>query len=128
MDKPYPSGLKTTFLIHAIIALIFGLANLLVPQMWNTLTGTKIVDYNIFRLLGAAILAFGLSSWLAYRAKSWESVSILLQMEILWTILATLIFVYYQVRRGFPPIYWVNAMIMAAFAVAFIYFYWKRKE
>ena len=128
MDKPISSGLKITFLLHFIVALIFGVLMLFLPQVWGNLAGVWIVSHELYRLVGAAILAFGLSSLLAYRASQWESVRIVVLTEIFWTAMAAGITLYYLVRWYFPPLYWVTAILMAGFSVAFIYFYLKNKS
>jgi hypothetical protein len=75
------------------------------------------------RLVGAAILGFTSSSWWAYKESSWEKVKIIVQMEIVWTVLATLVLLWGLLFAGLPALEWLNAIIMAAFAVAFSIFY-----
>ena len=121
-----PSGLKTTFLVHFIVALVFGLLFLLVPQVWATMGGYQITEPTMYRLVGAAILAFGASSWLGYRETAYERVKIVVATEIVWTVLATLVMVYALLFASFPPMGWINALIMAIFAVLFGYFYMRK--
>jgi hypothetical protein len=122
MEKKISSGLKTTFLIHIIVGLVFGLALLLYPQLWVAL-GVPITDPEMSRLVGAAILAFASSSWWAYKETSWEKVKIIVQTEIVWTILATLVLLWGLLFAGLPATEWINAILMAAFAAAFSFFY-----
>jgi hypothetical protein len=121
-----PSGLKTLFLVHFIVALIFGALFLVAPQVWGSLAGVVITSHELYRLIGVALLAFAAGSWLAYGAKSWESVRILVVVEIVWTALGALTTLYYLIRWAFPPLYWLNAVLLAAFAVAFAWFYFRR--
>ncbi|NIV29587.1 MAG: hypothetical protein GWN58_08780, partial [Anaerolineae bacterium] len=67
-------GLKMTFLVHFVIGLIFGLIDLLIPEQWGNLTNWPVQDPTMYRLVGAAILAFAASSILAYRESDWERV------------------------------------------------------
>ncbi len=127
MDKPIVRGLKITFLVHFIVALIFGLVFLIVPQLWTRLAGVPMTSFELYRLIGAAILAFGLSSFLAYIATYWASVRILVLTEIAWSLLATVLLLYYLVRWHFPGLYWLPAILMAGFATAFGFFYDKNK-
>jgi len=122
------SGLKTTFLVHFILALIFSLPILFAPSIYVSLMGFPAQEplLGAYRLLGAAILAFGVSSWLAYKETAWERVKIVVQMEIVWTVLATLIFLWGLLAGPLPSLAWLNALIMAAFAVAFSLFYFRR--
>jgi uncharacterized protein YjeT (DUF2065 family) len=125
MEKQIPSGLKTTFLVHFIVALIFGLIYLLIPEVWGNLIKWPTQEPAVYRLVGAAILGFGTSSWLAYKETAWEKVKIVVQMEIVWTILGTLVMLWGLIFAGLPAIGWVNAVILGAFAVAFGVFYFR---
>lgn len=122
MDKQISSGLKATFLVHIIVGAIFGLGMLFFPFSWSVL-GVPVQEPEMYRLVGAAILGFSASSWWAYRETSWWRVKIVVQMEIVWTVLATLVILWGLIFVGLPAIEWMNAIIMAAFAAAFSYFY-----
>ena len=89
MNAPISSGLKTTFLVHAIVGILFGLGYLLIPTTVGGWFGVAMTD-PAWRLLGAALLGFGMSSWWAYRAKEWAQVEIVVLMEIVWTVLGTI--------------------------------------
>ena len=119
-------GLKTTFLIHFIVALLFGLGFLFIPVVVGNLYGLNVQEPDIYRLLGAAMLGFAVSSWLAYQATDWESVRIVVVMELAWTILGTLVMLYALLMAGFPALGWINAVILAAFAIAFGRFYFQK--
>lgn len=123
MEKKLSSGLKTVFLIHAIVGTVVGLAYLLIPLQVNDLINWPTTDDAPLRLIGAAILGFAVSSWLAYRETDWEHVKIVVQMEIFWTILATIVFLWGVLFANLPAFGWVDAVVMAAFAIAFAYFY-----
>ena len=56
MDTNISPGLRITFLAHFIVALIFGLAFLLLPGQTGSLYGMRIPQADIYRLLGAALL------------------------------------------------------------------------
>jgi hypothetical protein len=121
MNAPISSGLKTTFLVHAIVGLLFGLAYLLIPTTVGGWFGFAATD-PAWRLLGAAILAYALSSWWASRAVEWSKVEIVVQMEIVWTVLGALVTAWAVISGALPALGWLNALILAAFAVAFGYF------
>jgi len=123
MEKKIKPGLKYTFLAHFIVALLFGLAFLLIPQVYADLFGWSQMDPDLARLLGAALLGYGTSSILAYRETAWEKVIIVVRMEIVWTALGALTIVWGLIFGAMPAIGWLNAIIMAAFAVAFSVFY-----
>lgn len=120
------SGLKTLFLVHFIFGLLFGLTYLFIPALYMSWSGVKLADEFPYRLVGAAILAFSAGSWFCYRAAEWERVKIVVQAEIAWTVLAVLVALYGLLFTGLPALFWVNVIIMAGFAAAFIYFYSKK--
>jgi hypothetical protein len=120
------SGLKTLFLIHLIVGLVFGLGYLLLPGKMMAIMGVTLLDEFPWRLVGAAILAFIASSWFGYKAEEWSQVKIIVIAEICWTTLVVLAGLYGLFFAGQPTVTWVNVLIMAFFAVAFGYFYSKK--
>jgi hypothetical protein len=122
-EKTVSQGLKITFLVHFVVGLFFGLVNLVVPEQWGDLTNWPVTDPVAFRLIGAAILGFATSSFLAYRETDWERVIIIVRAEIVWTALATLVFLVALLFGGAPAIGWFNAILMAGFCAAFSVFY-----
>jgi uncharacterized membrane protein len=127
-EKAIPYGLKITFLVHVIVGGIFGLAYLLIPQVITIVMGFSAGEpaLSLFRVIGAAILGFAASSWFCYRQTLWERVKIVVQMEIVWTILGALASAWGVVSGAFPATGWMNAIILAAFAIAFIAFYSRK--
>ena len=47
-------------------------------------------------------------------------------MELVWAILGTLVLLYALLFAGFPALGWLNVVILAAFALAFGWFYSRR--
>ena len=125
MEKKIAAGLKTTFLVHLIVGGLFGLVYLLIPEVFGSLVGWPVKDPFIYRLFGGALLGITSTSWFAYKATTWESVKIVVQMEIIWTIMGTLVTLGGIFLVGLPIFAWLNAAILACFAVAFTYFYTK---
>lgn len=125
MEKQISPGLKTTFLIHAVLGTIFGLAYLLMPEVWGNLIGVPMQEPGWYRAIGAAILGFASSSWLAYKETAWEKVKIVVQMEIVWTVLGTLVTLWGLIFADFPTGDWLNVLVLGGFAVAFSVFYFR---
>ena len=125
MEKQIPKGLKITFLVHFITAGIFGAGFLLIPEMLTEMLGARAMEPSTFRLVGAAMLAFAASSWLAYRQPVWEKVKIVVQIEIVWTVLGVLATLWGLMFEGLPAADWMNVVILGAFAVAFAAFYYR---
>jgi len=125
MEKRISPGLHITFLVHAVLATLFGLAYLLMPNVWGNLIGVPMQEPQWYRAIGAAILGFATSSWLSYTETAWEKVKIVVQMEIVWTILGTLVTLWGLIFAGFPTSDWLNILILGGFAVAFSIFYFR---
>ena len=128
MERRVSAGLKTTFLVHFIVAAIYGLLLVLYPQMWGNLAGIVVEETDPYRLVGAALLAFAVGSWLAYRETAWEKVRIMVQVEIAWTVIAALVILWGLVFVGLPPLEWMNVAFLSGFAAAFGFFYLRARE
>jgi Ca2+/Na+ antiporter len=128
MSAQIARGLKFTFLVHLVVAGLFGLGFLLVPELLGSLYGIKAQapDIDIYRLLGGAMMGWGVGSWLAFKAETWESVRIVVAAEIVWTALGALVMLYALLFNGFPALGWLNCAIFAAFAAVFAWFYFKK--
>lgn len=123
MDKQVLPGLKLAFLVHAIVAFVVGLIFVVAPQFWASLFGQSLAELGIYRVLGAAILAFGMSSWWAYHETLWANVKIVTEMEIVWTVLGAFMTVYAVLFEGMITAAWIMAFTLVVFAVVFVYFY-----
>ena len=121
--KKISPGLKLTFLAHAICALAFGLIYLFVPDAWGDLVNWPAPETASYRLLGAAMLAFGASSVLAYREVDYDKVILIVRTEIVWTALATLVLLWALIFDGAPAIGWLYVALMAVWTVLFSIFY-----
>jgi hypothetical protein len=126
MNTKISAGLKMLFLVHFVVGLVFGLLQLFIPETLYSWFGTSIPEAWPYRLVGAAILAFTASSWLCYQAAVWDKVKIVVQTEIVWAVLATLVILFGLFFEDLPTVDWINAVIMAGFAAAFIYYYIKK--
>jgi uncharacterized membrane protein YagU involved in acid resistance len=82
MEKQSSKGLKNLFLFHFIVAIVFGLTYLLIPETFASIVQWPLRETFPYRLLGAALMGFGVSSWLAFKNQLWESVKIVVVMEI----------------------------------------------
>ena len=124
MNEPISSGLKTTFLVHAILAILIGLAHFLIPNIIGNLLNWDMSD-GAYRVVGAALLAFGLSSLWAYQAKTWGEVQIVVQTELAWNAAGAIAVLWGLVTGGSPRIALLHFFLLTAFLVAFGYFYSK---
>ena len=127
MEKEISKGLKYLFLFHFIAGIVFGLIYLFMPVQYADLVNWPLKEAPTYRLIGAALCGYGLSSWMAYKSAAWESVKILVLTEIVWCGIAGLLMVYNMLYEGLPPIGWLNTVILLFFAGAFAYFYQREK-
>ena len=140
MEKPISNGLKTIFLIHAIVSAILGLGLWIVPGRFLTLLGwvpewiimvenelqlpgTMLVDSVITRLLGAALLAFAYSGFRGWRMSSWGEVALVVQMEVIFCVLSVfgMIWGLFRMGRVTPVIGYIMVVLMVGFAVAWFW-------
>ena len=140
MDKTISGGLRSTFLVHAIVALVFGAALWLIPGRFLTLVGwvqesfiidgteitapgTLFVDGVITRLLGAVLLALALSSYQSWRTQEWVKVALVVQLEAVFcilSVLAGLVVVLFLRAEPLPLFGWVTLVLLAAFGAAWV--------
>lgn len=139
MDQPVPKGLQITFLIHAIVGLVLGLALLLVPgrslnllgwvpdtvQLPNSelsIPGQTFVDPLVTRLLGAALLALAYLSFRCW-AKAVHSIRetlLVVEFEVVYCALSIIAIlpIMITLNRPSPLFLWVCLLVYAAFFVA----------
>jgi len=116
-------GLKVLFLIHAVVSAVSGVVLYLVPGTWAAAAGWSPFDPATTRIYGAALLAFAVSSWLAYRAARWADVRIVVLMEIAFTVLGAAGELYNVLVDGAPALAWGPAAIFVSFAIAWVFYY-----
>lgn len=118
-----PYGLRITFLLHTIIAGLIGLQHLVAPRVWTDLAGMEVTETVTWRVLGAALIGFAVSSWLAYKENVWTRVKIVVVMEFVWSALGALTIVWGIIFEGLAPLEWLNVVILGCFAITFaVYF------
>jgi len=140
MENTISKYLRNTFLVHTIVSAILGLALFVSPGrvlVWLgwireelevtapgttvNLPGSFMVDPVMTRVLGAALLALAFASFLGWRAKQRQEVSILVQLELVFCVLALFAFLFRIVTPAIDPlpvIGWALIIILLAFAVS----------
>jgi hypothetical protein len=119
-------ALKVTFLIHAIVSLFLGFALLVAPGHFLMLLGWWHIDSMLSRVLGAALLGLAWSSFRGYQATEKTQVTILLELEAIFTALGVVGLLRELVIAPYPAIYWLLCAILAVFAVAWNFFLFKK--
>jgi hypothetical protein len=120
--------LKTTFVLHAIVATVLGAPLLVIPGVFLQTLGWAPIDPILSRLLGAALLALAWSSFRGWRATEWAQVAILVEMEIVYTVLGCIGLLRHLLFASYPAIAWLNLVVLAVFAIAWIACWSKGKK
>jgi len=124
-----PQGLRTTYLIHFVWELIFGLAGALAPRLVGDIAGHPVRDVDVNMLLGVAALTFALGSWFAYRATVWDQISILTAIECFFNLAGGIggILIFFMPalvgERNLPPVQLLVSVVLLLFGIAFTYYY-----
>jgi len=113
-------ALKYTFLIHAVVAVLFGVPLLIVPGRFLGWFGWAPIDPIISRLLGAALLALAWSSFRGWRATERAQVAILVEMEAVFTVLGCVGMLRHLLLARYPAMVWMVFGILGIFAIAWI--------
>jgi hypothetical protein len=124
-------GLKALFVVHGVSALVAGFMYLVMPFKWAELSKYGPIDQVFMRLFGAITLALSFKDWMCLYAKAWAEVRIIVMMEVVWTLLATLLGLYlamFAVITAPVSLIWLNTVIFAAFFIAWTYFYIKYRR
>ncbi|NPV08336.1 MAG: hypothetical protein HPY83_10310 [Anaerolineae bacterium] len=116
-------GMRTAFLIHAVVALVFGLGLFLIPAAFLGLFNWTPIDPTMSRIFGAAALGLAVSSWMAYRAQSFAEVRVKLWLEMVYGVLGALAGLYQLLFASAPAFTWLIVIILGGFGAAWIYFY-----
>jgi hypothetical protein len=113
---------KYTFLIHAVVAVIMGIPLFLVPGRFLPLFGwvEEGIDPMLTRVFGAAILAFAWSSYRGWRSTDWEQVSIVVEAEVVFTVLAVVGLLRHLIGFSWPAGVWLIFGLFVVFAIAWI--------
>jgi len=120
--------LRYTFLLHAVVALIFGLLMLFIPGRLLGFFDWAPIDPLISRLLGAALIGWGWSSIRGYMAKSWSQISIIVEAEAIFCVLGAIGLFRHLILGGYLWIVWLIFGLFLLFAILWIAAYFTNRE
>jgi hypothetical protein len=121
-----PNMAKYVFLLHFIVALVFGAFWFLLPEYWSTVSGWP-VEYAAGRMVGMAALVMAIGSFLAYRKTTWEDVEIYVMMELVFNILGAIGMLWNMMVITLPIIGWALIGLLALFSILFLYVYFTAR-
>ena len=116
-----PSSLRTWFIIHFILDILFAIPLLFTPQAFLTLFGWTTIDPLATRLVGAALVGIGGESYLGRNA-SVEAYKGMLNLKILWSATATLGALATVLLNNGPWGGWLIVIIFAPFCALWTYY------
>ncbi|MDX1615465.1 MAG: hypothetical protein R3300_14225 [Candidatus Promineifilaceae bacterium] len=114
------ASLRSTFLVHWIVSLLFGLPMLIAPGRLLGLFEWAPIDPITSRMYGAALLALAWGSFRGWRASNWAQVSLLVELEAAFTVLASIGLLRHLLFASYPWYVWAILLVMVLFAVAWI--------
>jgi hypothetical protein len=120
-------GLRTLFLAHMAVALVFGVPLLLIPGRTLLWVGWAPIDRIAARLLGAALLALGWSSFRGWQLMGKRDVRLLVEMEAAFTGLACIGLARHLFLGRYPLFPWLVFAILAAFFLGWGFFLVRRE-
>jgi len=118
--------LKISFLIDGLVAVIYGLVMLLIPEMHANLFGFPYEEF-ADRYIGCLFLGFGVGNLLAYRASSWENVEFVVMMNITFLVIGTLIILYSIAVAVLPVMGYMQVGLSLFLLLLFLYSYYEAK-
>jgi len=127
MKEEISKLLKIGFLVHFLVSAIFGLIFLVVVESYVSLTGWPYLDPVTGRVLGALFIGLAVASLLAWRETKWAHVKIIVQMEIVWLVIGTVVQMWAAFLYPVLIIMWFQAAIFVFFLVAFSWFYYDQE-
>ena len=104
-------GLRTWFVIHFAIDILFAIPLLVAPVPFLTVLGWTAVDPYTARLVGAALMGIGIESYLGRNAGV-EAFQGMLNLKIIWSA-AAITGILLTMATGYRP--WGAWLLLAAF-------------
>jgi hypothetical protein len=114
-------SLRYTFLLHAVVALLFGAALFVAPGRFLGLFGWAPVDALLSRVLGAALLALGWGSYRGFRAAERGQVALLVELEAIFCVLAAAGLARQMLGYAYPWYVWTMLGVYVLFAIAWVW-------
>jgi hypothetical protein len=120
--------LNTLLAINAVVAVIFGLGFVLIPETLLSFYGVSLSAAGLYlgRLLGGAFLGYGILSWLVRDGSGHEMRAIVLALFVS-EIIGFVITVFYQLQGVANALGWSTAAIYLLLGAAFGYHYFKMR-
>ncbi len=117
-----PDKLRTWFVVHFVVDMLFAIPLFLAPEWMLTLFGWQTVDPLTSRLVAAALFGIGIESFLGRKA-GLEAFRGMLNLKLIWSFGAVLgIGVSLALAGGGPFMGWVVMAIFVVFFFLWLYY------
>ena len=116
-----PNSLRTWFVIHCIVDVVFAIPMLVAPVAFLSLFGWTTVDPFMTRLVAAALMGIGLESYLGRNAGV-EAFQGMLNLKIIWSAVAVLGLLVSVLTLGGPWMAWLIIAIFVGFNILWAYY------
>ncbi len=113
-------GLRTWFIIHFVTDLVFAIPLIVAPRATLSLFGWETVDPITARVVGAALMAIGLESYLVRDARL-EVFRAMINLKIIWSSTAILGIIW-GIVEGAPPMAWLFLGLFGIFNAVWVYY------
>ncbi len=115
-----PPSLRTWFIIHFALDLLFAIPLFVAPRFVLELSGWSSVDPVAARLVAAALFGIGIQSFIG-RNEGPEAFKAMLNLKVIWSASATL-GIFISLLEGAPILAWLLLAIFLAFNLVWTYF------
>lgn len=119
-DSPLPPGLRTWFVVHFAVDMLFGIPLLFFPELVMPLLGWSPVDPISSHVVGAALMGIGIESWLGRNA-SVEVYRAMLNLKVIWSFSA-IIGIGLGLWNGGAPAGWLFLVVFIVFWAVWVYY------
>ena len=120
MKKEVPNSLRTWFIIHFFIDILFAVPLMFFSVIFLSFLGFSIIDPLMPRLVAAALIGIGGVSFIS-RNKGIEVYSALLNLKIIWS-LSAIFGILISLDRNTPIFLFVALGIFALFSCIWVYY------
>lgn len=113
-----PASLRTWFVVHCLVDLLFAAPLLVAPVTTLRLFGWTTIDPLSTRLVAAALIGIGVESYLGRRG-GLEQFRGMLRLKVLWSVAAN-VGIALSIAQGAPPMAWLFQAIFVGFSTLWI--------
>jgi hypothetical protein len=116
-----PNGLRTWFVVHFVVDVLFAIPLLFFPQMLLDLFNWRTYDPIMTRLVGAALMGIGVESLLGRNASA-DTFRAMLNLKVIWASSA-LIAIGIGIAEGLASTAWSLFTIFFVFWCVWVYYH-----